>query len=96
MVQSNNDIENYIARISIIEATDDAGFHQAIVDGFKLLDLTEYQLAYEFETSKRAVRCWRNNKNFPHPAMRKFVIEYLINRARICDAVRELRDKGEI
>ena len=60
--------------------TKDIKFADILLDGIRLLHLTNAEIAREFGISRYTVSRWRNGIGIPHPLARKFVYTWLLKK----------------
>lgn len=71
---------------------DDAQFRAVLVDAQTVLEMSDQQIADQLSVSRPTVNRWKNGKNLPHPAMRKHILNWIVEQAasriKLVDQVR--------
>lgn len=73
-------LNEYLAALKVASANDDKVFHSLLLEGIRLLNLTNKEIAHRFDVSRPTIERWRTGINAPHPAMRKAVYDWLLSR----------------
>lgn len=76
------ELKPFVAQLQNADLKDDALFARLVRDGMDLLRLSDRDVADEFDVSRPTVTRWRNGENSPHPAMRRPIYRWFIERAR--------------
>lgn len=71
-----------VADLQNADQKDDKVFHNVVSRAIDLLMLLDSDLAQYFGTSRTTVMRWKSGANAPHPAMRKHVFKWLMQRAK--------------
>ena len=72
-------LREFITAIKSVDEKDSEQFRYLLVEGMKLLNLFDKDIAHEFGASRPTVNRWKNGIDAPHPAMRRPVYRYLAN-----------------
>jgi len=78
-----DELEKLIIELKAVLANkgDRAAFHQLLLEGIRLLDLTDEAIAGRFDASRPTITRWRNGTNAPHAALRPSVYEWMLEQA---------------
>lgn len=58
----------------------DRAFFEALAHALLTLELSDQEVADGLMVSRPTVNRWKNNKNLPHPALRKSLLEWFIDQ----------------
>lgn len=63
-----------------ISVKDDAQFRAVFAEAQGVLEMSDQEIADQLSVSRPTVNRWKNGKNLPHPAMRKHILNWIVER----------------
>ena len=77
------DLENLIGSLETARENkaNRAEFHRVLLEAIGLLDLTDEEIAQEYDASRPTITRWRNGTNAPHAALRPTIYAWLLELA---------------